>query len=166
MSLGGFFVRGAIAIGNAYVDDIAVFGDALTEAYAGESKLARDPRVILTKNSVAATKHHLKYYGNPNHSPQASDLLKDSDGQWFVNYLEAVMIAVDEVGPFYKEFAEHKQAVEEKLTKYGGNPVIFAKYSWVANYHNFFCDLHRKYFSEEHKINTDLFMPKPSLITT
>jgi hypothetical protein len=165
MSLRGFFVRGAIAVGKAYVDDIAVFGDALTEAYAGESKPARDPRVILTKNSVAATKHHLRYYGNPNHSPQASDLLKDPDGQWFVNYLEAVMIAVDEVGPFYKEFAKHKQAVEEKLNKYAGSPVIFAKYAWVANYHNFFCDLYGQYFSDEHKINAKLLRPKPTLIT-
>ena len=33
MSLAGFFVRGAIAIGEAYVDDVAVFGNALLEAH-------------------------------------------------------------------------------------------------------------------------------------
>lgn len=164
MSVRGFFVRGAIAIGNAYVDDIAVFGDALTAAYLGESKLARDPRIILTESAVAATKRHLKYYGNPRYSPQASDLLQDSDGQWFLNYLEAVMIAANEAGPFYEEFLEHKSAVEAKLRKHSSAPVIFAKYAWVANYHNFYCDLNDKYFSEKHKIATELFTPRPSPI--
>jgi hypothetical protein len=164
MSLKGFFIRGAISIGNAYVDDIAVFGDALTEAYVGESKLARDPRIVLTETSVAATKKHLTYYGNRRHAPQAVDLLSDSDGQWFVNYLESVMIAVDEVGPFYNEFEQHKKAVEAKLQKYSNDPVIFSKYMWVANYHNFFCDFHKHHFSDEHRISTDLFRPKPSSI--
>jgi len=166
MSLRGFFIRGAIAIGNAYVDDIAVFGSALTEAYLGESKLARDPRIILTQSSVAATKRHLKYYGNPLHSPQASDLLKDSDGQWFLNYLEAVMIAANERGPFYEEFVQHKSVVETKLRQYANDPAIFAKYAWVANYHNYFCELYANDFSEEHKIDTRLFTPKPSPIVT
>ena len=52
MSVRGFFVCGAISIGNAFIDDIVVFGDALTEAYLGESKLARDPRIILTEKAV------------------------------------------------------------------------------------------------------------------
>lgn len=47
MAIEGFFVRGAISIGDAYVDDIAVFGDALVQAYDGEINLARDPRIIL-----------------------------------------------------------------------------------------------------------------------
>lgn len=164
MSIRGFFVRGAISIGNAFIDDIAVFGDALTAAYAGEAKLARDPRIVLTEKSVAATKHHLTYYGDPKHAPQASDLLCDADGQWFVNYLESVMIAVDEVGPFYEEFAKHKDAVEVKLKMYASDPVVFQKYAWVANYHNFFCDLHSRYFSEEHRIDQKLFDVRMSSI--
>jgi hypothetical protein len=164
MSLKGFFVRGAISLGNAYVDDIAVFGDALTAAYHGETKLARDPRIVLTEKSVAATKRHLDYYGDARFAPQTSDLLCDSDGQWFVNYLEAVMIAVDEVGPFYNEFLEHKTVVEEKLAKYASDPTIFSKYAWVANYHNYFCDLHRKHFSNEHRIDPKLLRAKPKLI--
>ena len=42
MALEGFFIRGAISIGEAYVDDIVVFGDALTQAHTGEYRLARD----------------------------------------------------------------------------------------------------------------------------
>lgn len=59
LTLEGFFVRGAIAVGECYVDDVAVFGDALLDAHVGESKTARDPRVILTTSAVNAAKQHL-----------------------------------------------------------------------------------------------------------
>lgn len=164
MALEGLFVRGAISIGNAYIDDIAVFGDALTEAHLGETTLARDPRIILTASSVKAVKGHLKYYGQPHFAPQARDLLQDSDGQWFLNYLDTLMFAVNDVGPFYSELEKHKAIVEANLIKYKNRPNIFAKYAWVANYHNVFCDLHSTYFSESHKIDTELYRARPTLI--
>ena len=164
MSLEGFFVRGGIAVGNAYVDDITVFGDGVTQAYIGESKIARDPRIVLTESAVAAVKEHLEYYGNPRHAPQTSEFLIDSDGQWFVNYLECVLIAADERGPFYDEFLRHKSAVERKLLEYKNDPPIFSKYAWVANYHNYFCDLYPAYFSTEHKIETEVFRAVPRRI--
>src|SRR5208283_3105609 len=37
MVLEGFFIRGALTVGDAYVDEIAVFGPALTQTYTGES---------------------------------------------------------------------------------------------------------------------------------
>jgi hypothetical protein len=118
MAIKGFFVRGAISLGNAYVDDVTVFGDALTEAYFGESSLARDPRIILTASSVAAIKRHLRYYGNSRHAPQVTEILCDADGQWFLNYLDCILAAENEVGPFYAEFLQHKAAVEAKLKEF------------------------------------------------
>ncbi len=75
MALEGFFIRGAISIGEAYVDDIVVFGDALTQAHTGESRLARDPRIILTELAVTAVKQHLHYYSSPKFAPQVGELL-------------------------------------------------------------------------------------------
>jgi hypothetical protein len=164
MAIRGYFVRGAISVAPAYVDEIAVFGDALTQAYGGESKLARDPRIILTDTAVAAAKQHLTYYFPPSHAPHVRDILKDADGQWFLNYLEAVLIAEHEHGPFYTEFLQHKSAVEAKLAEHAANPPIWAKYAWVAGYHNYFCDLHSSHFGEEHRVNVDLFKAIPSLI--
>lgn len=164
MALEGFFIRGAISIGEAYVDDIVVFGDALTQAHTGESSLARDPRIILTELAVTAVKQHLNYYSSSKFAPQVKELLQDSDGQWFVNYLDTILIAEDEHGPFYEEFLKHKAAVETRLAEYRGNPLIFSKYVWVAGYHNCFCDLHPRYFSNEHKIDTELFRATPKLI--
>ena len=166
MVLSGFFVRGAISIGDAFVDDIVVSGNALIEAYNGECNLARDPRIILTKSAVTVVSSHLDHYAYREKAPQTRDLLKDSDGQWFLNYLDVVVLmAEEEQGPFYEEFEKHKAAVESKLAEHKSNPPIFAKYAWVAGYHNSFCDLHSQHFSEQHKINTDLFRAKPKLIT-
>ena len=164
MVLAGYFVRGALSIGDAYVDEVAVFGDALMESYAGESKLARDPRIILTKSAVDATKLHLTYYANGKHAPHVRDVLRDSDGQWFLNYLECVLWAEDDSGPFYGEFEKHKSAVEAKLAEHKANPAIWSKYAWVAGYHNFFCDLHSHHFGDEHKVDVELFKQPPGLI--
>lgn len=164
MALKGFFIRGALSIGDAFVDEIAVFGNALTEAYIGESELARDPRIIFTESAVETAKSHLKYYARPEDAPHVRDILQDSDGQWFLNYLDCVLLAAQELGPFYEEFLQHKAAVEKKLEQYQDSPTIWSKYSWVAGYHNFFCDLHEDYFDDEYKIDVELFRATPKLI--
>src|ERR1035438_5086120 len=70
MANAGFFVRGAISIGDAYVDDIGVFGSSFTEAHDGEALLARDPRIILTASAADAVRQHITYYPQPQRSPQ------------------------------------------------------------------------------------------------
>ena len=160
----GFFIRGALSIGQAYIDEVTVFGNALSEAYIGESSMARDPRIILTPSVVLAVKKHLGYYGNPRHAPHVQAILSDSDGQWFLNYLDCVLIAEDEQGPFYDDIIKHKKAVEEKLREFREKPTIWSKYAWVASYHNYFCELHSSDFSEEYKINIELFRASPTLI--
>lgn len=164
MVLEGFFIRGAISVGEAYVDEIAVFGEALIEAYEGEAKFARDPRIILTNSAVEVVKLHLNYYPNQYNAPHVNYILRDSDGQWFLNYLEGILWAENEQGPFYDELAKHKDAVEAKLAQYKGNPAIWSKYAWVASYHNYFCDFHSHHFSDEHKVDVELFKQSPSLI--
>jgi hypothetical protein len=164
MAIRGYFVRGAVSVGPAYVDDVAVFGDALVQAYKGESILARDPRIIFTDSAVRAVERHLKYYSQAANAPHVRDILKDADGQWFLNYLESVLIAEDQLGPFYDELMLHKSAVEKKLSEHTSNPEIWAKYAWVAGYHNYFCDLHSNHFDDEHRVNIELFKSTPSLI--
>jgi hypothetical protein len=164
MAMNGFFIRGGLSVGPAYVDEISVFGSALTEAYLGESTLARDPRIVLTSSAVEVAKKHLKYYSKPSDAPHSRDVLRDSDGQWFLNYLECVLIAEDERGPFYEEFLRHKKAIEEKLTAFKGCPSIWSKYAWVATYHNYFCNLHERHFDSQHRIDVDVFRASPSRI--
>lgn len=164
MAIAGFFVRGAISLGDAYIDDIAVFGSAVTEAYDGESRLARDPRIILTESAVEAVQKHLTYYALPKSSPQNRDLYRDADGQWFLNYLDTIMMAEDEAGPFYEQLTEHKQRIETRLREFRSDPKIWTKYFWVGNYHNYFCDQYPHYFDESYKIESSFSKMGPSHI--
>jgi hypothetical protein len=160
----GFFVRGALSVGSAYIDDVAVSGEALVEAHIGETELARDPRIILTSSAVETVQKHLTYYADKKGAPQSRDVLCDSDGQWFVNYLECVVPDDNEHAPAYTDLFLHKAAVEEELRRNKSRPAIWSKYAWVAGYHNYFCDLYPRLFREKHKIKLELFRSSPSRI--
>ena len=158
----GFFIRRAISLGHVYIDDFVVYGRGLIDAYDAEVDKARDPRIILTDSAQAAVKRHLRYYTNPAHAPQIRDLYRDADGQFLLNYIDETMIAEDELGPDFESISQHKVAVENKLKDYTDQPPLWSKYAWVANYHNFFCDLHS--ITDEYKIDLSNFQMKPSLI--
>ena len=160
----GFFLRGAISVGDVYMDDIAVFGNGFTEAYKGESELARDPRIVLTNSASELVKGHLNYYGENSQAPQNLQLYKDSDGQWFLNYLENILVAVYEMGPSFDELQQHKRAIEQKLSEFTTHPEIWNKYFWAANYHNFFCSQYPDYFNQSHMIDLDKLQLRPSRI--
>lgn len=142
LALEGFFVRGGISIGPHYMDEYLVYGPALIEAHAIEEKLACVPRIVLSDEAVKLVNKHIGYYANPLHAPQSRDLLKDIDGQWFVNYLEASIIGRDSYGfqMATQVLKQHKVVVEDKLKVYSNNQKVLDKYIWVANYHNWFVD--------------------------
>ena len=148
----GFFVRGAVSVGDAYVDDIAVFGDALLEAYRGESELARDPRIVLTESARRAVRAHVDYYRDRHEAPQNRVLVRDTDGQWFLNYLDAIL--VPGLDPFFDALNRHRASVQSRLEEYRRKPAIFSKYAWTAGYHNYFCDLHG---FRDYRIDVDAF---------
>jgi len=149
----GFFLRGAISLGDAYVDDVVVYGSAFFEAHDGEVCLARDPRIILCESASSEVRKHLSYHSPTDRAPQNTDLYGDSDGQWFLNYLETVLIAENEQGPFYDQLLLHKENVEKRLYEFRSQPRIWNKYVWVAIYHNYFCDQYPNYFDQSHKID-------------
>ena len=154
MATQGFFVRGAISVGDVYVDDVVVLGSAFLEAYQGEAQAA-NPRIILTDTASNAVKRHLTYYSQVDHAPQYSDLYQDSDGKWFVNYLETILAAGEDC-PFSEELEKHRDNIIQRLEKFRSDSRIQAKYIWAANYHNFFCDQRPHYFSE-YKVDSSAY---------
>jgi hypothetical protein len=161
----GFFVRGAVSVADAFVDEVAVFGNALNEAYTAESQFARDPRIVLTRSAVDTVKKHLHYYGTRDDCPYTRELLRDCDGQWYLNYLHCVLTPTDDGGdPCYATLLGHKQIVEEQLNQFRDQPSIWSKYMWVARYHDYFCEQYSKYFPRKYRINQDLLRLYPSLI--
>lgn len=120
----------------------------------------------MAPSAVETAKKHLANYLSPIRSPHVRAVLRDSDGQWFLNYLDAVLVAEDEHGPYFEKLLEHKSVVEAKLAQYQPVPLIWSKYAWVAGYHNYFCDSNNNWFDDTHKIDLDLFRAAPSSIAT
>ncbi|NKL19249.1 hypothetical protein [Rhizobium leguminosarum] len=155
--LRGFFIRGGVAVGEAYIDELAVYGPALLEAYAGESELARDPRIVLTESAKTLVTEHLAYYGNAGHAPQNNVLKRDRDGQWFIDYLRAV-IADESYDPPHADgdtVRAHRDVVTDQLRRFRQSPRIWSKYEWVALYHNDFCRRYPDLFDESFFIEID-----------
>jgi hypothetical protein len=96
----------------------------------------------------------IDYYFRKHYAPQNKDLYKDADGMFFLNYLNGTMILADEIESSAEEVVKHKVLIEQKLQQHKNEPIIWNKYAWCANYHNFFCDQY-SCFSKEHKISLE-----------
>lgn len=151
----GFFIRGGVSVGHLYMDRDIVFGDGLLEAYDAESKLARDPRIVLAASARSYLLRHMEYYVSSDVAPQSMEVLKDEDGQLFLNYLGSVFVSDP---PSTEWLEQHKSSVEGKLRAFKDNPPVWSKYAWVARYHNHFCSSYSDF--EEFLIQPDLYMQR------
>ena len=137
--LRGFFVRGAIAIGQHYMDSEIIYGEAILEAYTEESNRALNPRVMLASSAYSNVQHHLEQYeGGGVDAPQTTELLIDADGKYFVNYL-ASLCSRPACPPSEAHMRSHCAAIERALRRYVERPSIWTKYVWVAQFHNGCC---------------------------
>jgi hypothetical protein len=133
----GLFIRGGVAIGELYMDDDIVYGVGLLDAVA-EEKIADAPRVLLHPTAVHAVRQHFRYYGPVARAPQARHLLRDEDGQIFLNYLADTWDDSND-STTYEWLARHRDIVAGRLHEYRREPRVWSKYAWVARYHNYFC---------------------------
>ncbi len=135
------FVRGAICMSDLYMDENIVLGPALIEAYKMESEKAIYPRIILSEDVINVVKEHLTYYGNNGSAPQNNEYLIDIDGHYFVNYLSTLFYWGDcPESTILKELIQHKNIVAQNLIQFKDNFKLYDKFSWVAKYHNYFCN--------------------------
>jgi hypothetical protein len=140
MVLNGFFVRGAMSIGQICLTDEIIFGSALVECYQGESKSAIVPRVLLYESLWKALSESLQDDADAVGSDERDLVCRDIDGWWFVNYLQAAF----EGGAINWSFIErHKQSILESLCHATRHDVL-PKYGWACRYHNVFCHWHRE----------------------
>jgi hypothetical protein len=135
-----YFLRGAIAVDELYMDDVIIYGNGVIEAYEAESKQAKYPRIILIKSAEDKYMEIDKSFVEQKHENDLNRYLyRDSDKQLFLNYLESIKIGESNY-QFVDELEKHKQMVEANLKKNYDKPHILEKYVWTANYHNYFCD--------------------------
>ena len=132
MALRGFFVRGAISVGDVFIDEIAVFGPALIDAYEAERSYVDTPRIILNPSAVETESDYRTHYSKSGECPISHRVCMDVDGRRFVNYLNS---GRDDS----KLIDRHQVVVTAKLEEFQTNTKVLRKYRWVAEYHNSFC---------------------------
>ncbi len=141
LALSGVFCRGGMAIGDLFMDEFTAFGPAMIDAYRLESQVADFPRIVLSNEVVALAQKYTKFYLEPAYSPENSNVLIDVDGVAFINYLDE-LCGVDDGGYFLyaDSLASHRDNIMRQLVDNRKTPKIWAKYRWVASYHNWYCD--------------------------
>jgi hypothetical protein len=155
LALDGYFIRGAISVGDLYVDEDIVFGPALMEAVRAEKQLAVFPRVVLCDSAEEPFQAELE-------DKKVLNVLIDSDRRVFIDYLNASVMIAQPGGPVFTEFLEgHKTTIVAKLEQFTNKPYIRAKYEWAAIYHNAFCESHPTLFDENDRISCALLAPPP-----
>jgi hypothetical protein len=177
MACKGFFIRGGISIGTLAINDNIVFGNALLEAHRLESTEARNPRIVFDvalKRAITGAIETKPVNANKDFVDASNNTLNalikcDVDNHFFVNYLWACFEPGFKLGfppqdwrsIFLNEnkIIAHRSQVERKLKEKQSEPEVWAKYFWVANYHNWFCDSAEM---PSHKIDEILLHPIPA----
>ncbi|MBW1682872.1 MAG: hypothetical protein JRJ35_11255 [Deltaproteobacteria bacterium] len=144
----GFLLRGAVAFGNHYMDEDFALGDALLEAVENE-KAGGPPRIVLGPSIVRLVKKHITFYsGKVRMSPHFHNLLMDTDGHLFLDYLSNAFAAFPDEPIFFDLLESHRQVINNGLVKHSRNSDVLKKYQWLAGYHNFVC----KHFVNENPL--------------
>jgi len=138
LAMEGFFLRGGLSYGDHYMDEDIAFGVALLKAVALD-KTGGPPRLTLDSSAIEVVRKHLGFYSDVYTAPQYHDLLEDSDGSIFLNYLNEAFFDFPDGGILFDLITAHKNSVVNGLEEYNGCPGVKAKYEWAARYHNFVC---------------------------
>jgi hypothetical protein len=151
----GYFLRGAIELGDLYIDDEIVFGPSLLDAYEAENTIAKWPRIVLAKGARQCANKDI-------HGDCDLSLVCDADQQLSVDYLsQTVFIAGGCDRPFHEIVDEHKEIVTRQLSQFRSDPETWMKYYWVAQYHNSFCDKFEQYLASDARIEAELLIHRP-----
>lgn len=146
----GLFLRGAVSSGDLFVDikDNIAFGPAWNRVYKLESEVAKYPRIIIDPNLYQEFICNTKKYSAEHNSPEQeqdyalSMLKKDSDGEMFIDYLQAAINGIVDEGyeeSFLQSHYNHIQTFFE--SKYeNSEKSVQKKYDWLKKYHNEFIE--------------------------
>jgi hypothetical protein len=152
MSRRGYFIRGAVAIGEIYTDADVIFGPALLEAVDGE-KDAKNPCVIFCPSAETALQDESTGWGGYEPPHRFHGFVREIGGRPFIDYLEeSVMGDEDEGGPYTKVLTQHKHMIEQSYAELPLDSTNRCKYEWLAAYHNYFCDRHPHSFEASAKV--------------
>jgi hypothetical protein len=128
----GILCRGGIARGKLIHTPKLLFGPALVEAYALESKAALYPRVILDKSIIEAgisahSRHHL-----PHHEEQSiMSLVKmDADGMYYIDYITEAQSELNDPELDYPGYLSRLRDIIADGIE-ASDPSVAVKYMWL-----------------------------------
>jgi hypothetical protein len=138
LAMRGYFVRGAITVGDFHFYDGLVFGPALVEAVELERSSALNPRIILSPRAA----HALRKAQAADHplgiASEDSPVLVDQDGLASVNYLERIF--EDTEADPASLMRRHRERVITELNTHSADLSRWSKHCWAAEYHNTVCE--------------------------
>ncbi len=115
----GWLMRGGISIGELFIDDTMVWGEALLKSYHLEDKISIYPRILFDKSVVAEIKKH----------DELHDFIRvDFDDMPFLNYLSICHFVGE---PLMRGF----QMMQEETGKVQ-NERVLQKLCWHMNFIN------------------------------
>ena len=122
----GLLVRGGIAHGSFFKDDIMIWGEALTKVYSLESSAAIYPRIVVDPELV----------GELNIFPRGIEktqfwLKQDTDGLVFVDYLQERFIKDYDLA-----LLQEIRRFDDRVIENQKNTKVIQKYLWHASYIN------------------------------
>jgi hypothetical protein len=151
LAVAGFFIRGAMTVGEVHFHDSLLYGPALVEAYELEQAQAVNPRIVLSKEASNCLRDAMDD-GELGEEPPF--LMREQDGTVFVDYLDVIS---DDVEDPVVGLRMHKNRVEAELSKHLHDARRWEKYRWVAEYHN-------AYVEAEHPHSSSLLIEKTGSI--
>ena len=115
----GWMLRGGITMGQLFIDDVMVWGNALVKAYYLEDKIANYPRIVIDEEVIMECEGQA----------QLQDYFKiDFDGIYFLNYLQDCHFCGQML---MNGFEIMKDEIKLKM-----NEKMKQKFSWHMNYVN------------------------------
>ena len=120
-----YLVRGGISLGDFFVDDVMLWGTALTRAYEIESTIAIYPRIVLDPRLVGQTQLL-------NNQVLQNWLSQDIDRLFYINYLQKKIMRDN--NSFLTLVILRLQEAEQLLLDAGENIKAQQKVLWHLNY--------------------------------
>lgn len=122
----GLLVRGGIAIGDFFADDIMIWGNALVNAYQIENNIAIYPRIVIQPNTI--------YRVGEEFAKEFDYISIDEDGCYYVDYINNGMYwnmenAIKKAKTLCEKSLSDAQYKTEKE-----NTKIVQKIIWQKNY--------------------------------
>lgn len=135
----GWLLRGGISIGQLFIDDVMVWGEALLKSYYLEDKIANYPRIIIDKNVV----------NEINQDSQLSEYIrKDFDNLYFLNFLNNCHFCGQMLmNGFEKMQKEVGKSIDEKT---------YQKFCWHMNFVNSELDRKNEKKDRKYRLSMDL----------